>query len=341
MDDIINDMQAYVDQVLGLSLEVKKWQPDKKLPRALSDLCTFFKVEILGGQYLLMTINSTKESSPIYAKTMIDLVIDYWPYEVIYLMPRVTSYNRKRLIDRNISFIVPGSQLYLPVCGVDLREHFQRLRTPKITYSPSTQVILLSLLYGRLAGQITPSSLATKLNYTSMTMSRGLDELTVEGLFSEQTKWRERIVQFEGGRKELWDAVKRQMKSPVKKKYDVLLPNGIVDFPLVSAGESALARYNKIPKPFNPVYAVSSATWKLLKKIDGVIELESCESDSVIIEVWKYSPELFAKKNLIDPISLYLSMFESAEEDAEAALGKLIAFVEEGLRSVQASQKTN
>lgn len=341
MDDIVKDMEAYVGVTLGLSLEVNRWQTDKKLPRVLSELCTFFEVGILGSKYLLMTTNSPKDSSPIYVKRMIDLLVEYWADEVIYLLPRVTSYNRKRLIERKISFIVPGSQLYLPVCGVDLREHFRILRTPNKTYSPSTQVILLSMLYGRLTGRVTPSGLAKKLQYTSMTMSRGLDELTVEGLFSEQTKWRERIVQFEGGRKELWDAVKVRMKSPVKKKYHVLLPNGIVNFPLITAGESALSRYNMMGKPVTPVFAVSGETWKSLSNTDGVIELESSEPDSVIIEVWKYSPEIFSKKNLIDPISLYLSMVEFAGEDTGAALVKLIAFVEEGLRNMQAGQKTN
>jgi len=341
MNTVLKDMQIYVEETIGLSLVVKKWRSEKTMPRVLSEFCTFYEVDISGNKYLLMTINSSKGSSPIYAKRMIDLVADYWKEEVIYLLPRVTSYNRKRLIERKISFIVPGSQLYLPVCGVDLREHFRRLRLPNKKFSPSTQVILLSLLYGRLTGSVTPSGLAKKLQYTSMTMSRGLDELTAEGLFREQTEWRERIVQFDGGRKELWDAVKDRMKSPIKKKYDVLLPSAIVKTQLIAAGVSALSRYNMAAQPFNPVYAVSGKTWKSLSSMDRFIELESSEPDSVVIEVWKYNPEVFSKKNLIDPVSLYLSMVESAGDDVGVALEKLIAFVEEGLRNVQAGSKSN
>ncbi|WP_458775573.1 hypothetical protein [Desulforhopalus sp. 52FAK] len=341
MNVLLKDMQSYVKDTIGLNVVAKKWRTDNKMPRVLSEFCTFFEVEILGVKYLLMTISSSKESSPIYAKRMIDLMADNWRGEVIYLLPRVTSYNRKRLIERKISFIVPGNQLYLPICGIDLREHFKRLRVTKNTFSPSTQVILLSMLYGRLTGQVTPSRLAKKLQYTSMTMSRGLDELTSEGLFREQTEWRERIVQFDGGRKELWDAVKDRMKSPVKKKYDVLLPTGIVKTHLIDAGESALSRYNMMAQPPNPVYAVSGKTWKLLSNMDGFIELESSEPDSVVVEVWKYSPEVFSKKNLIDPVSLYLSMVEPSREDVAAALVKLITFVEEGLRNTQSGLKSS
>lgn len=339
MDTIVTDMQSYVNDSLGLTVDVERWNTKAQLPVVLQQLCSFYRMDILGSEHLLMTINSTKESSPIHARKMIDLVAEYWQGEVIYLLPRVTSYNRKRLIERKVSFIVPGSQLYLPLCGLDLREHFDRLRKPKKKLSPSTQVILLAMLYGRMTGRITPSSLAEKLGYTSMTMSRGLDELTVEGLFSQHSEWRERLVQFDGDRRELWEAVKERMRTPVKKRYHVLAPAGIVNLPLSTAGASALFRYNMTSKPENPVYAVSSETWKELSATDGVIELESSEPDSVIIEVWKYAPELFARKSLVDPISLYLSMLEEGDEDVGAALGKLIRFVEEGLRSVQGSLK--
>ncbi len=172
-----------------------------------------------------------------------------------------------------------------------------------------------------------------------MTMTRGLDELTHEGLFSEHTEWRERVVHFEGDRKELWDRVRERMKSPVKKKYHILLPEGGVDLPLNSGGESALCRVHMLSKPENPVYAVSADTWKILSQTYGVIELESSEPDSVIIEVWKYAPELFAKKNMVDPISLYLSTGGAIDDSIKNARDKLITFVGEGLRNVQGSLK--
>lgn len=337
IDKIIKDLQSYIHELLGLAVEVTKWQTDQQLPVVLEQICTFYETELLGAKHLLMMVSGSKESSPVYARKLIDLISDYWDEEVIYVLPRVTSYNRKRLIDRKISFIVPGSQLYLPLCGLDLREHFQKLRKPKKNFSPSTQVICLAILYGRFSGRITPSSLAEKLSYTAMTMSRGLDELTLEGIFKEHTEWRERVAYFEGNRKELWDRVRERMTSPVKKKHHILLPEAGVDCQLYSAGESALHRYNMLSKPENPVYAVSTECWKKLSNIDGVIEIESREPDSIIIEVWKYAPELFARKNMVDPISLYLSINSAKDKRVKAAREKLVNFVGEGLRNVQGS----
>lgn len=339
MANLLQDLQGYIHESLGVSCTVGKATVDKEFPQSSHKFCSFFELDLLGTKYLLMTVKGTKESSPVYVKKMIDLLSEHWDGCVIYLLPRVTGYNRKRLIERKISFVVPGNQMYLPESGLDLREHFRRLRTKKKNFSPSTQVILLAMFYGRLGGRITPSSLAEKLGYSTMTMSRGLDELTDEGLFTEHTEWRERVVHFEGDRKELWDKVKRRMNSPVRKRYHVLMPSGTVSLSLAEAGGSALGRYNMLDKPMNPVIAVSGETWKSLSKIDGVIELENEDPDSVLVEVWKYAPELFSKKGLIDPISLYLSMQEIEEENTGVALKKLITFVEEGLRTVQNTMK--
>lgn len=340
MDTLVQKMQAYLKETLGIDVDAIRWGVKKQLPVALQQFCSFYRMDILGTEMLLMTISGTKESSPIHARRMIELITPHWQGEVVYLLPRVTSYNRKRLIERKISFVIPGSQLYLPLCGLDLREYFERLRKPKKVFSPSTQVILLSMLYGRLAGKVSPSTLADKLGYTAMTMSRGLDELTQEGLFSQHSEWRQRVVEFDGSRRELWDAVKDRMRTPVKKRYHLLVPAGIVNSALSTAGESALFRYNMTEMPENPIYAVSGETWKKLVATDGVIELEDSEPDSVIVEVWKYAPELFSRKNLVDPISLYLSMSDRQEDSIDTALGKLIRFVEEGLRSAQGSLKT-
>jgi len=48
--------------------------------------------------------------------------------DLIYVRAQVTAYNRKRLIEQKVPFIVPGNQMYLPMLAIDLREHFRRIR---------------------------------------------------------------------------------------------------------------------------------------------------------------------------------------------------------------------
>lgn len=52
------------------------------------------------------------------------------------------------------------------------------------------------------------------------------------------------------------------------------------------------------------------------------------EKDSVIIEIWKYSPELLSDTDLADPLSLYLSMKDIEDERIENSLEELLDKVE-------------
>ena len=53
---------------------------------------------------------------------------------MVYVTGALASYERKRLIEQKVPFMVPGNQLYLPDLGIDLREYFRQrppLRTPR------------------------------------------------------------------------------------------------------------------------------------------------------------------------------------------------------------------
>ncbi|MCK7468892.1 MAG: hypothetical protein MZU91_12730 [Desulfosudis oleivorans] len=55
---------------------------------------------------------------------------------VVYVTRTLASYERKRLIEQKVPFLVPGNQLYLPDLGIDLREYF---RKPTIAAQTATQ----------------------------------------------------------------------------------------------------------------------------------------------------------------------------------------------------------
>ena len=73
------------------------------------------------------------------------------------------TYQRKRLIDHRVPFIVPGNQLYLPSFGMDLREFYRKLHETPETFSPAAQVVLLYLLLRAPTGPHTPNELAKRL----------------------------------------------------------------------------------------------------------------------------------------------------------------------------------
>jgi len=333
MSDLIRKFESYLSINLGVSFQIKQWQEDKKVPLFLGGRCSFFTFEIFGRDYLVMQIDDEKEVSPVHVRKYLDMLAEFWENEIIYLTSGITNYNRKRLIERKVSFVVPGNQMFLPLLGIDLREHFRRLRSPKKQFSPSTQVVILSMIYGRVSGRITPTMLAERLKYTTMTMGRALDEVKAAELCSEYKEWRERVIRFTGNRKTLWERARSQMVTPVRKRFKILLSEFPDDLMLVSAGESALARYNMLDKPSNPVYAVGGEVWKTLLQKDDLVLLESDDPDAIHIEVWKYPPEQFSKNKLIDPLSLYLSLRGENDTQISESLEKLMDVVSEGLHS--------
>lgn len=337
MSDSYLKLQSYLEGTLGLSVTLATWQKEKKLQSLLRKKCTFRTFEIFDYTFLVMLVVGDEEVSPVHVRNYLDLVEEHWDGDVIYLASGITSYNRRRLIEKKVSFIVPGSQMFLPLLGLDLREHFRRLRNPKKRFSPSSQVVILSMIYGRVGGRITPTLLAEKLNYTAMTMGRALDEVKAAELCDDYKDWRERVIRFSGNRKHLWDRAKELMINPVRKRCNVLLSPLPQNLSMILAGESALARYNMLDKPCNSTYAVSGETWKILSEKPDHIILEADDPDAIQIEVWKYPPEQFAKNQLIDPLSLYLSLRDEKNGKIRSALEKLMDVVNEGLHSETSS----
>ena len=56
--------------------------------------------------------------------------------------------------------------------------------------------------------------------------------------------------------------------------------------------------------------------------------LDIVESDACLVEVWKYSPKLFAKKGVVDRFSLFLSIGEDNDERVQSAIEGMMEQIE-------------
>ncbi len=55
-----------------------------------------------------------------------------------------------------------------------------------------------------------------------------------------------------------------------------------------------------------------------------ITELEHRDSDSVEIQLWRYNPASTAETKLVDPLSLWLSFDDAADERIEIARDDLL-----------------
>jgi len=321
MRDFTQKFEKYLSENLGIKPHLIPWEREKGLPYFLRDLYSVYECELLSQPWLVLAAHHEEEATPATLRKHINQVKKKWDNEVLYLAPAMSTYNRKRLIEQKISFVVPGNQMYLPALGLDLREYLRNIRTTKRKkFSPSTQAVLLSMFYDWPKEGVTPSQLAERLDYSLMTMTRAFDEIESAGLADVDMEWRERVLVFDGGKKEVWDRSSALMRSPVNKRIKVMGTRK-KNFPY--AGESALARYSMLAEPKCPVIAVSNRHWKAMQELAAVMEVPNEEPGATEVEVWSYSPELFARDGMVDPLSLYLSFRESPDERIEMALEKL------------------
>ncbi len=326
MDELAISFKRYLKETLDIDIRPKQWSGPGTLPIFLQNTYAFFGVRILGVPCMVMATKDKKEQTPTTIQKHMLQMRKKWQDEVIYVQQKVTAYNRKRLIQHKIPFVVPLNQMYLPFLGIDLREHFKNIREKEASFSPSTQVVVLYYLSQRDLFRLTPKTLANELGYSIMTMTRALDELDGVGLGTIAMEGRERVLRFNRDKKQVWEIALKRLRSPVKKRLWVKTfsnkPFGM------KAGLSALAHYSNLSEPANAVLALEGKQWKKVKTNDDVMILDIVEPNASEFEIWSYSPKLFGEKRVVDRFSLFLSMREDGDERVQSAIEGMMEQVE-------------
>ncbi len=325
MHKIINDFEDYVRGALAIRANSVVWEGAERLPVYLRNLYWFYRVALLDVHFLLIVPRDQEERTPATIRKHISQLQEKWDGEVVFVDRAVSSHNRKRLIEHKVPFVIPGNQMYLPMLGIDLREHFRKLRQTRSAFSPSTQVLVLHAIY-RGNGQIlTPSDASWQLGYSAMTMSRAFDELESVGIGEHSATGKERYCRFNVSGKDLWEQALQYMRTPARKRLNVLIEKPPK---AVKAGLSALAHYSMLAEPKNPVFAFAVDEWKALCRGNSITELTVPEPGSLEIELWSYSPGQFAVDGFVDRLSLYLSLKETNDERTEAALEEMMESIQ-------------
>lgn len=318
MDKLVESLKHYLSEALKMNIEANPWKKQSSLPFFLTDNYYFYEVSLLGTHCLLMISRDRAEITPGIIRKHWKQIQKQWDAPIIFIQSAISSYNRKRLIEQHIPFIVPGNQMYLPHIGIDLREYFRKIHSKQNNaFSPSTQAVVIYSLLCTTHEKLTPSVLAEKLGYTPMTITRAFHELQAAEIGKFYQKGREGYWTFPD-KQALWEQAKGFLRSPVKKRIWLN-----TDLFKISAGLSALSHFSQLAPPSIPVFAIGAKQWNYYKK-SGVEELPTSDEASLALEIWSYNPELFAKNGFVDIFSLYLSLEVEGDERVESALEEMM-----------------
>lgn len=316
MEPLLQSIKKYLRETLKVDIKTCRWKNQTRLPFFLTDTYDFYETALFNQPCLLMIGHENAEITPGTIRKHQKQIQKNWKGFIIYVQSVLSSYNRKRLIEQHLSFIIPGNQMYLPDYGIDLREHFRKIHLKKDKgFSPGTQTVVIYALLRKTKEKLTPSMLAKKLGYTLMTMTRALNELKTTEIGEFRKEGRERFWIFED-KQSLWTQAKPFLRSPIKKR--IWIKNHQFK---ISAGLSALSHFSRLSLPSLPIFAIGPSQWELLKQ---TAETLSSEEASAELEIWNYNPELFAKNGFVDPISLYCSLEANKDERIDLCLEEMM-----------------
>ena len=320
---IDTDLLRYLDEALGLAPQIGQWTGHKKTPYHLQDAFEFREMTLLEDRILLAIERRAKSPPASKIREQINALQKVADLPVAYVTRALASYERKRLIQQKVPFIVPGNQLYLPWVGIDLREYFRRNEAPEAKFNPSTQALLITaLLRTPWDPMWEPVQAAAALSYTAMTVSRALRELTEAGIGEIR---RERRVQslYLGDRPgDIWELAKPYLRSPVKRiEWASPVPR-LHPSQAPVAGMSALAEQTMVADPKWPVRAISTQHWLSATRA-GVDRLPEPIAGAYEWQIWTYDPNLGSARKIVDPLSLTLSLEAENDERIQLALEEL------------------
>lgn len=316
----------YLHESLGAPMSAPRiWPGQDGLPYFLRDAFDLQELEILGTPVLL-ALDSRGGQPPLGdIRTWIEKIRSLAGLPAIYVTQALASYERKRLIEQKVPFIVPGNQLYLPDLGLDLREYFrQRQGSAETPLSPSAQALLITALLRPVwKEEWAPAEMASQLGYTAMTVSRATRELVAAGLAQARKAGRTQYLVMVYAAQQTWERAAPLLRSPVQRTVWTAspIPPDPSGHSWRWAGLSALARQSMLGEPRMPVHAIGRTEWQVFKS--GVDELPEAMPGAHEWQLWNYSPALEPDSDTVDPLSLILSLRDSTDERIEIALDAL------------------
>jgi hypothetical protein len=328
-------VNKYISEILGENISIHPISKKElgNLPMYITQSYKLYNTNLFNKEVIVVEPYNEDELSIFQIDKHLHLISNNLNANVILILENLLSYNRKRLIEKKISFIVPGKQMYLPELLIDLRENFSQSKSkPKDgKLMPSAQMLLLYHIVNRYNGlqleNYSFKEIAKKLNYTAMAITNAVEDLKYHDLINVKGE-KEKFIKFNFERNELWyKAVQNNLlSSPIIK---TIYTDSLPDKPfMLRCNATALHEYSDMNPSRQKHYAIDKNTFYDWQKNQKLVNANDKEG-TYAIEVWKYNPYIIAEDMgnelpVVDPLSLYLSLKDNHDERIEMALEQII-----------------
>jgi len=315
----IDSVSTYLEDTLGTKLEFSLRKAPSKLPFLLAQLYEFYEVTLYGSTILAAISRSDDRLTASEITRHAVALQDSFSKTPVFILPGFSSWDRKRLIASHVSFIVPGTQLFLPFIGIDLRERYAGPKANIDKLLPVAQFLILFHLQKEVLDGYSVRELARKFGYSPSAISRAEIQLISLGLASAEPG-KKKLFSFRYQGAELWQNALPYLSSPVLRT----LPIAKSEIPIscTASGLSALSVLTSLDE--GPIKYCSTSKAELRNLPVQLDYKDKFDPDADRLEIWSYSPKALAMDGLADPLSLSLEFADETDERVRKAVDDLL-----------------
>jgi DNA-binding MarR family transcriptional regulator len=325
----MKNVLKYLNEVLGINATTNPIAKSNQgqLPMYITETFKLYNINLFNKELVFVELTNEEGLSILQIEKQLQQIHKQLNKIVVVVLKTIKSYNRKRLIEKQINFIVPGKQMYLPDLLIDLRESYPRVHAIKETLMPSSQMLIIyQILSGDLIWKIQEHSfkeIAQKFGYTPMAITKAIDNLKSHRLIDVIGE-KEKFIRFRYDKKALWEKIKKEnlFVNPVIKTVFVdEKPKGLT---LLKSNTSALSAFSDLNPSNQAYYAIEKAEFYTLHKNNELVNPNPVDGEYAL-EIWKYKPiNIVSNMTTVDPLSLYLSMQNNRDERIDMALDQIL-----------------
>ena len=240
---------------------------------------------------------------------------------VVFLLSECPAYERQRLIDKNVYFVVSDKYAHLPMLVANER---LRKSKPATKLSPVAQYLLLYHLQVESLEGMALCDLENKVPYSYPSIALGITYLADLGFCEKVADGPKRkVIHFAEGGRQLWDKVQALLIDPVEQRVFCDEFDSNERFPV--CGINALAHYTMLNPDPERMIMMSAKQLREFTAKSALVRPNEFDGD-ILIEAWKYPPvsKDGAKAKWVDKLSLAISLKGDNDPRVEKEVERLI-----------------
>lgn len=322
----VHSLWDYLELLAGERIEPVKMEA-AGLPLYLRERYVLWKGAVFGREFVF-AMDQCGEESPTATEfanhsTLLSKTLGA---AVALVLPGILPALRQRLVVAGVPFVVPGSQAFLPLALIDLRERQPRSNCERgHRLTPAAQTVLLYHLQKESLEGWPLNRIAKAVGYSPIMLTKVKMQLAARGLCVGKIEGRTTRLHFLYQSRTLWDTALPFLANP-ERHFDWVCWEKPEE-PAVLAGLSALGAATLLAAPRIPTYAIRNKEYQGLLKRGEIHKTSQRDVANACIEAWSYDPRLLAKEGRVDDLSLYLTLRDSPDERVQQQLENLLEAV--------------